>query len=88
MLKTRFQMTAKSVLVHPQDLRSGTRAPTCPPCYATVFLFYCIKALFLLLIHFMFSNFIAMLFSINEIMNQMQNPLDFTSTLKLICLKN
>jgi len=24
-------MTAKSVLVRPQDLRPGARAPTCPP---------------------------------------------------------
>jgi len=28
-------MTAKSVLVRPQGLRTRARAPTCPPCYAT-----------------------------------------------------
>jgi len=30
-------MTAKSVLVRPQGLRPGARAPTCPPYYATGF---------------------------------------------------
>jgi len=36
----------------------------------------------------MFFKFIAILLSVNEIMNQMQNPLDFTSILKFICLKS
>jgi len=50
-------------------------------------LFYSIKALFPLLIHFMVSKFSAILLSINEIINQMQNPLDFTPIVKVISLK-
>jgi len=31
-------MTAKSVLMRPQGLRPGPRAPICPPCYAADFM--------------------------------------------------
>jgi len=36
LLKTRFSMTSKSVLMRPQSLRPGARAPTWPSCYDTV----------------------------------------------------
>jgi len=38
-------------------------------------------------IHFMFLKSIEILLSMNEIIYQMQNPLDFTPILKVICSK-